>query len=711
MHLGPSARAPPRRLGLLPFTLFLSTLFATITAALVTRDSLDVAGRSRLEQVADDASERLKERLESAGNVARATAGLFVAQERVSSHTFHAFVGAQAVTRWLARGKVAWVVAPRPEEREAVLARGRGEWPGYHFRATEPRYPVLYISPRQKADERVLGLDLSTAAPRRLAIERARDEGEMTLISKFDFPLDALGTAVLHPVYEGAPTTLEERRAQFRGVVIVAVPTDALLSSAFEASIGTFHVETSDLADSGLLWSSPDFPEDLGPDQGVTRLLAFGGRRLAVHLVPRENAGGPVERFAFATILAVGTLLAFAFAGLTLQQLRGRRAAEHAQLTTRAAFDEADRRRALLDLVVDQSSDGIIMADGDGVIRLFNQAAALLYGVSREEVLDPQWKPTYFELTIQGSPLPHALAPLSRALRGELVHEARWRVHRPDGEQRVLIGSASPLKNPDGTSAGAVMVMRDETERLHAEAERERLIVALEFSNAELEEFASVASHDLKAPLRGIAQLAQFLEEDLGDKLSADDRQHLALLEGRVRRLVALIDGILGYARAGQSSETLETFDARDAAAEALVLLAPPPGSEVRLPQPGLRVHGDKALLLQVLMNLLSNAFMHGARTGARIEVDARSDGAFVRFSVHDNGPGIAPEYHQRIWGMFQTLQPRDERESTGIGLSVVRKVVQAQGGRAWVESAEGEGATFFFTWPTARTPSAPLKR
>ena len=132
-----------------------------------------------------------------------------------------------------------------------MLARGRDEWPGYHFRAAEPRYPVLYISPRMKSDERVLGLNLAIAEPRRLAIERARDEGEMTLISQFDFPLDAPGTAVLHPVYEGTPTTLEERRAQFRGVVIVAVPTDALLTSAFEASLATFHVETSDFAASG----------------------------------------------------------------------------------------------------------------------------------------------------------------------------------------------------------------------------------------------------------------------------------------------------------------------------------------------------------------------------------------------------------------------------------------------------------------------------
>ena len=694
-----AARGRGRWLGLLPVILFASTLLASITAALVTRDSFEAAASARREKVADDAAERLRERLQSAGSVAIGTAGLFVAEERVTSSAFHAFVGAQSVSRWFSHGRVTWVVAPRPEERPTVLARGRTEWKGYRFRSPEPVYPVLFVWPRSSSNRRALGLDLATSDARRAAIELARDQGEMTLISPFHFSpeLGTPDTAVLYPVYLGAPISLEERRAQFRGVVIVGASTNDLLADVFAASGSSSHVEVRDVATGSALWSSADFPP--GASRGVTRVIGFGGRELAVRLVPRAG-GEPVERFASAAILGVGSLLACAFAGLTFLQLRGRRAAELAQQTTRAAFDEADRRRALLDLVVEQSSDGIIMADGRGTVRLFNGAAAQLHGVSPHEVVSPSWEQTFRLLTVEGTPLPNEETPLARAVKGEVVRDARWVVHRPDGEHRVLTGSASPLKNPDGTSAGAVLVMRDETERLHAEAEQERLIAALEFSNAELEEFASVASHDLKAPLRGISQLAHFLEEDLGDKLSPEDRHHLALLKGRVRRLVALIDGILGYARAGQSSQTIETFDARDAASEALVLLAPPPGSEVRLPAPGLRLHGDKALLLQVLMNLLSNAFTHGAKGGSKIEVEAEADGAFVRFSVKDDGPGIAPEYHQRIWGMFQTLAPRDEKESTGIGLAVVRKVVQAQGGRTWLESAPGKGATFFFTWP-----------
>ncbi len=684
-------------LALLPFMLFTVTLLATLTAAQLTRSSFEEAASARLEHLADNATERLLDRLEIAGSIARGTAGLFSAEERVSSQAFHAFVGSQSVTRWFPHGRVFWVVAPRPEERGAVLARGRTESPDYRFRAREPRYPVLFVSPRSEENPRVLGLDLSQSARRQEAIERARDEGETVLISDFTLEPGWPSAAVLYPAYSGSPRTPDERRAQFRGVVIVSAASDDLLEEAFTPSDASAHVALEDLTEGRPLWSTPAFPAQL---TGVRRNVVFGGRELGVHLVPRAGVNEVQQRFTFVAILVVGTLLAFAFAGLTFQQLHARSAAEFAQAQSRAAFDEADRRRALLDLVVEQSSNGIMMADGRGTLRLFNQAAAELHGVRREEVLSPGWRPTWTLTTLEGEPIPSDHTALSRALAGELVRDERWVVHRPDGETRVLSGSASPLKNPDDTSAGAVLVLRDETARLRAEAEQERLIVALEFSNAELEQFASVASHDLKAPLRGISQLAQWLEEDLGAKLSPEDRQHLALLKGRVRRLMGLIDGILGYARAGQSSMTLERFDARDAAAEALVLLAPPPGSEVTLPVPGLIIEGDKALLLQVLMNLLSNALTHGARAAAKIELGAEPDGAFVRFSVKDNGPGIPPEYHQRIWGMFQTLVPRDEKESTGIGLAVVRKVVQAQGGRTWLESAAGEGATFFFTWP-----------
>jgi light-regulated signal transduction histidine kinase (bacteriophytochrome) len=221
----------------------------------------------------------------------------------------------------------------------------------------------------------------------------------------------------------------------------------------------------------------------------------------------------------------------------------------------------------------------------------------------------------------------------------------------------------------------------------------------LEQSNRELDQFAYVASHDLKAPLRGIANLAQWLEEDLGDRITGDSREHLKLLKGRVHRMEALIEGILAYSRAGRVRDTVEYVDPANLIATVVDMLAPA-GVTINV-QPRLpTLLAERVPLQQVFMNLIGNAIKYGRRFGAVVTIGAEEKGDLIQFSVSDNGPGIAPQYHDKIWQIFQTLAPRDEVEGTGIGLSVVRKLVEMRGGRAWVESTVGEGSTFFFTWP-----------
>jgi signal transduction histidine kinase len=234
----------------------------------------------------------------------------------------------------------------------------------------------------------------------------------------------------------------------------------------------------------------------------------------------------------------------------------------------------------------------------------------------------------------------------------------------------------------------------------------------LEQSNRELDQFAYVASHDLKAPLRGIANLAQWLEEDLGETLSGESRQHLTLLRGRVNRMEALIEGILTYSRAGRARDELEWVDTSELVATVIDLLAPPADVTINVQSPLPAVFTERMPLQQVFMNLIGNAIKYGRRVSPVVipagtpvvtpvvTVAAQDDGEMVRFSVTDNGPGIAPQFHEKIWQIFQTLAPRDEIEGTGIGLSVVRKLAEVRGGRAWVESVAGEGATFYFTWP-----------
>lgn len=274
------------------------------------------------------------------------------------------------------------------------------------------------------------------------------------------------------------------------------------------------------------------------------------------------------------------------------------------------------------------------------------------------------------------------------------------RVRRADGEFRHFKVRAMPVLESDGAIREWVGVHTDVTEQRLNETERERLIARLGRINAELDQFAYVASHDLKAPLRGISSLSKWLEQDLGPKLDGQDREHLRLLRDRADRLEALIDGILAYSRAGRQRQRVEQVDADRLVQDTVELLAPPNTARVEKKSPLPVLRTERVPFQQVWMNLVGNALKYCKRSDPVVELSAKDAGRFWEFEVRDNGPGIPPEHQQRIWGIFQTLESRDEGAGTGIGLSVVKKIVEGKGGRAWVESVLGKGSSFHFTWP-----------
>ena len=231
----------------------------------------------------------------------------------------------------------------------------------------------------------------------------------------------------------------------------------------------------------------------------------------------------------------------------------------------------------------------------------------------------------------------------------------------------------------------------------------------LERSNNDLDSFAYVASHDLKAPLRGIRNLAEWISEDV-EKISSDDtRENLCLLRNRVDRLDGLLDSLLAYSRVGRKLGQAEIIESGKLVKEISDYLAKP-GFSITCAEDMPVITSPKAPLELVLRNLINNALKHHDRIEGKVSISAKELGGKIEFRVQDDGAGIAPDFHEKIFHMFQTLKPRDQTEGSGMGLAIVRKSIEGFGGSIHVESNPPErGTAFIFTWP--RNAEAPTSK
>jgi PAS domain S-box-containing protein len=365
----------------------------------------------------------------------------------------------------------------------------------------------------------------------------------------------------------------------------------------------------------------------------------------------------------------------------------------------------------LISAIASNIIDGIITLDQLGRIKSINLAAADMFGMKQDEAIGKMFAQLLPSVTTdnqnQGI---QSIYSLIDNLGTPQDQRTQTMGLRRDGNFFPIDLSISEL-NKDSEW---IAVIHDITERQQSDAKLQARAdeladlaevlsetnASLSAKNRELSQFSYVASHDLKAPLRAISNLSAWIEEDLGDQIPKENQEQFRLLRGRVQRMEALITGLLEYSRVGGTAEQPESTSIADLLAEVIKSLNVPGGFDIAI-DPKMPTFVTRRLRLgRVFTNLIANAVKHHNRQVGKISITVRELDQFYEFSVSDDGPGIAPQYHQKVFTIFQTLQARDKVENTGIGLSIVKKTVETEGGTVQILPDVVEGSTFRFTWP-----------
>ncbi|MEO0425100.1 MAG: ATP-binding protein, partial [Pseudomonadota bacterium] len=351
---------------------------------------------------------------------------------------------------------------------------------------------------------------------------------------------------------------------------------------------------------------------------------------------------------------------------------------------------EASLRQARYDLrsVLDNSNAYIIITDPEGRVSNLNARVADEFQLNAPSLAGKSL----------AAVLPNALAQALEKHREVLLRERKpvsFAVSfRSQSNDVHLITSQFPLYDAYDDIYAICSIANDISELRKTQLD-------LEQANTELEQFAYIASHDLRAPMRSIDSLAEWIGEDLQSDTPEEATDKLDMLRGRVQRLEALLDDILLYSRVGKMKEAEQEIDVgelvRDTAAESNA----PEGFDFAISPDLPRLLTAPTPLRQIFGNLITNALKHHDSQAGTIKIDAYDSSDEIIFSVVDDGPGIDPKFHERVFKMFQTLKSRDVVEGSGLGLSIVQKLVRWQGGRCWIESHAGQrGTSVFFTWP-----------
>ena len=369
---------------------------------------------------------------------------------------------------------------------------------------------------------------------------------------------------------------------------------------------------------------------------------------------------------------------------------------------------QAEGKIRIFSSAVESAYDSFVLTDMNGNVSYANKSCIKNFGYSPEEIT----KLNVSQFTVNPEDAKKIIEEIKKKGRwdGELMQV------RKNKERFSSILTTSLVKDDKGKPAAIMGIFRDITERKKTEEvlvelnkDLKATIEKLSAANRELHEFAHITAHDLKAPLRGIGTLAELLVTDYADKFDDEGKKSVHMLMNRLNRMYRQIDDILKYSEIGRVVVKKSEVDLNTLIEEIKDSIAVPENIKVIIDGNLPKIICEKTRMMQVFQNLISNAIESMDKPAGLITASCTEEGDRWKFSVTDNGPGIDERHFERIFKIFQTLATNGANKSTGIGLAIVKKIVESYGGRVWVESEVGQGSTFLFTLPKQRQPQEAL--
>lgn len=568
---------------------------------------------------------------------------------------------------------------------EAYMRRDRPDFSVYPKHKQTELFPIAYIEP-VAINAAAVGLDIAHESTRYAAAKKARETGKPQITGPITLVQDAQqtpGFLFFVPFYKvPTPETVNARNKEFAAMTYAPFIFNKLMQGTLD---GERRQVSLTIYDGEHILFDENQPDNVDYDPNAlfasSQTIDMYGRQWNFELRSTNSFRVANHNNRPGIILWGGLIINALLLGIfALLARANRRAAIFASSLAHAHEDKAAR----LSDVIDNAVEGFMTVTDDGKIETFNKACADIFKTPPDEAT--------------GQPLvnfiPDILLPTvsSSNTATDIIGQ------RKNGQTFPAELSANTLII-HGRKVYSIII-RDISKRKEDEAVIQRTLEDLEQSNADLEKFAYIASHDLKSPLRAIDNLSLWITEDLGPQVDEENKERLGMLRGRVNRMENLLSDLLNYSRATDDIHSNETLTLAALIDNVEDILDVPEGFEIIAPNTAEDIVITRLPLQNILHNILCNAIKHHDKETGRIQIEAEDKGTAFEFSISDDGPGIPPEYHEKIFVIFQTLKPRDEVEGSGMGLAIAKKLVTRHRGTIRVESELGKGSRFIFTWP-----------